>query len=242
MWQLKRGHRFSADDMMTAWLAAEVAPNARDLLDLGAGIGSVGLMTLRHMEPGARLTMVEAQDISHTLARRTIVTNGLQHCVEARFGDLRDPASVPEVGAFDLVTGSPPYIPLGKGVLSPVAQRAACRMELRGSIVDYAVTAARAMRPDGWFVACFAAIDPRGELAFEQAGLHLHIRRDVVFRAGVAPMITLLAGRHSPRPGGPDRQDPLVIRDETGAFTERYRRIRVEMGPTDPGAALPGDT
>ena len=33
---------------MTALLAAELAPNATNLRDIGAGIGSVGLMTLEH--------------------------------------------------------------------------------------------------------------------------------------------------------------------------------------------------
>lgn len=228
IWQLKRGHRFSADDMLTAWMAAEVAPDARALLDLGAGIGSVGLMTLWRMAPDARLTMVEAQDISHHLARRTVAHNDLTERITLRYGDLRDPASVPEAAHFDLVTGSPPYIPLGKGVVSPVPQRAACRMELRGSIADYAVTAARAVRPDGWFVACFAANDPRGEAAFADAGLHLHIRQDVVFRAGQLPMIVLLAGRHVP--GDTDRRAPLQIRDAAGEWTDAYLDLREKMG------------
>ncbi len=228
IWQLKRGHRFSADDMLTAWMAAQLAPDALDLLDLGAGIGSVGLMTLWRLAPTARLTMVEAQEISHQLARRTVETNGLGGRITLRHGDLRDPASVPEEARFDLVTGSPPYIPLGKGVVSPVAQRAACRMELRGSIADYAVTAARAMRPDGWFVACFAAADPRGEAAFAAAGLHLHVRQDVVFRDGQPPMIVLLAGRHVPGPT--DRRPPLRIRDAQGVWTDAYLDIREQMG------------
>lgn len=228
IWQLKRGHRFSADDMLTAWMAAGLAPGAGELLDLGAGIGSVGLMTLWRMAPEARLTMVEAQDVSHHLARRTIETNALGARVSARHGDLRDPASVPEAAHFDLVTGSPPYIPLGKGVVSPVPQRAACRMELRGTIADYAVTAARAMKPDGWFVACFAAGDPRAEAAFPAAGLHLHVRQDVVFRAGQPPMIVLLAGRHVPGPL--DRRDPLVIRDPFGEWTDAYLDVREAMG------------
>ncbi len=228
IWQLRRGHRFSADDMLTAWLAADVAPDALDLLDLGAGIGSVGLMTLWRMGAAARLTMVEAQDVSHALARRTVATNGLEDRVTLRLADLRDPESVPEAGRFDLVTGSPPYIPLGKGVVSPVPQRAACRMELRGSIVDYARTAARAMRPDGWFVACFASVDPRGDEAFAAAGLHLHVRQEVVFRAGQAPMITLFAGRHV---AGPlDRRAPLLIRDAAGQWTDEYLSVRERMG------------
>jgi tRNA1(Val) A37 N6-methylase TrmN6 len=228
IWQLKRGHRFSADDMLTAWMAAELAPGTRSLLDLGAGIGSVGLMTLWRMPADARLVMVEAQEVSHRLARRTVDDNGLGDRVELRHGDLRDPASVPEADHYALVTGSPPYIPLGKGHVSPVPQRAACRMELRGSIADYAVTAARVMRPDGLFVCCFAAGDARGEPAIAEAGLHLRVRQDVVFRAGQPPMIVLFAATRAP--GACDRRPPLQIRDAEGVWTEPYLDIRERMG------------
>ncbi len=228
IWQLKRGHRFSADDMLTAWMAAAVAPGALTLLDLGAGIGSVGLMTLWRMPAASTLVMVEAQEVSHRLACRTLETNTVGARVEPRWGDLRDAQVVPEIDHFDLVTGSPPYIPLGKGAVSPVPQRAACRMELRGSIADYAVTAARAMHRDGWFVACFAAGDPRGEAAFSAAGLSLRVRQDVVFRAGQPPMIALLAGRRSE--GAIDRRPPLIIRDAHGEWTDPYLDLREQMG------------
>lgn len=228
IWQLERGHRFSADDMLTAWLAAGLAPGTRDLLDLGAGIGSVGLMTLWRMPEDARLTMVEAQEVSHRLAKRTIATNALGHRVDARLGDLRDPAVVPEADRWPLVTGSPPYIPLGKGAVSPIPQRAACRMELRGTIADYALTAARAMHPDGLFVCCFAAGDPRAEAAFPAAGLHLRVRQDVLFREGKAPTIALFAATR--RPGSTEIRPPLVIRDTEGVWTESYLSVRREMG------------
>ena len=228
IWQLRRGHRFSADDMLTAWMAAELAPDTRSLLDLGAGIGSVGLMTLWRMPPDARLVMVEAQEESHRLAQRTVATNALQARVELRLGDLRDPTVVPERDHFPLVTGSPPYIPLGKGVVSPVPQRAACRMELRGTIADYARTAARAMRPDGLFVCCFASADPRGEAAIADAGLHLRVRQDVIFRGDVPPLITVFAATRAA--GSADRRPPLRIRDATGEWTEEYLGIRAAMG------------
>jgi tRNA1Val (adenine37-N6)-methyltransferase len=226
--QLQRGHRFSADDMLTAWLAAEVAPEATRVLDLGAGIGSVGLMTLWRLPATSTLVMVEAQEVSHRLARHSVVRNGLAERVELRLGDLRDPASVPEEGAFDLVTGSPPYVPLGKGHVSPVEQRAAARMELRGTIFDYARTAARAVRPDGWFVVCFAAQDPRAEAAAAHAGLHLRRRLDVVFRADQPPMICVLAA--SPTPGPFHRDPPFFIRDAEGEWTEPYFALRRQMG------------
>src|SRR3954447_20849642 len=44
IWQRVRGHRYSLDDVLTAWEAAEAAPTAQRCLELGSGIGSVLLM------------------------------------------------------------------------------------------------------------------------------------------------------------------------------------------------------
>ena len=225
--QLRDGHRFSTDDLLTAYTALQLAPRALRLLDLGAGIGSVGLMTLHGLPPDATLTMVEAQPISHALARRTVALNGLTSRVTARLGDLRDPASVPELGAFDLVTGSPPYIPLGRGVVSPHPQRAGARMELRGDVFDYCRAAARAMTDDGGFAFCHAGGDPRPEQAIVLAGLVCLWRQDVIFRHGQAPTIALYAcaraGERADRP-------PLQIRDAQGQLTEAYQAIRAGLG------------
>ena len=232
IWQLRRGHRFSSDDLFTAWLAGRECPGTRRVCDLGSGIGSVGLLTLWQLAPAATLVCVEAQELSAELCRRTLATNGLEARVESRIGDLRDPTVVPEERAFDLVTGSPPYIPLGRGVVSSNPQRAAARMELRGSIHDYARTAARILAPGGAFVVCFAAADTRGERALAEAGLHLHVRQDVVFRAPEPPLITVLLGRHEAGPC--DRRSPVVIRGPTGDWTEAYLAIRRAMGaPAD---------
>lgn len=226
--QLVGGHRFSADDLFTAWVASRERPDARRLCDIGAGIGSVGLMTLWRMAPEATLLAVEAQAVSHELMKRTVADNGLAARVECRHGDLRDASVVPEAHSFDLVTGSPPYIPLGKGVVSPHPQRAACRMELRGTIADYAVTAARLLREDGTFVVCFAAADPRAEPSVTASGLHLRARQDVVFRAKQAPLITILVA--TPDPGPCDRRPPFFIRGDDGEWTDAYFDMRREMG------------
>ena len=225
--QLRRGHRFSTDDLLTAWLAARVKPDARRLLDLGAGIGSVGLMTLWSLPPDATLTMVEVQALSHGLARRTVELNGLQGRVTLRNGDLRDPAMVPEARAYDLVTGSPPYIPVGRGVISSHPQRAAARIELHGDVFDYARTAAGALGPEGWFVCCHAAADPRPEAALRAAGLALRHRVDVHFRADRPPTIALFAAAWS----GP-REDlpPVIVRDPSGAPTPEYLSLCRAMG------------
>lgn len=223
IWQLRTGHRFSADDLLTAWTAARARPDAQRLLDLGAGIGSVGLLTLWRMAADARLTMVEVQALSHRLARRTVLYNGLQARVELRHEDLRDWPG----GAFDLVTGSPPYLALGDGTPSRHPQKAAARFELHGDVFDYCRAAARSLTPEGVFCFCHAARDPRPEAAVAAAGLTLIARREVHFRARHPPMIALFT---CARVGAREDPPPLLLRDADGRWTAEYLAMRAEMG------------
>lgn len=222
--QLRRGHRFSADDLLTAWTAARARPAARRLLDLGAGIGSVGLLALWRLGPAARLTMVEAQAVSAALARRSVALNDLGARVTVHEGDLRDWR---DRTRHDLVTGSPPYIPPARGVASPHPQRAAARLELRGDVFDYCRAGAGALDEDGAFVFCHAASDPRPERAAVRAGLVVTARRDVHFRHRLGPTIALFTcAFRGPR----DDPPPLVIRDAGGHWTDEYLALREEMG------------
>ena len=231
IFQLKGGHRFSTDDLLTAWLSGQVSPDATRLLDIGAGIGSVGLMALHLRPPTATLRMIEAQAVSHALAKKSIAYNGLGHRIDAVHGDLRALAATPagQLG-YDAITGSPPYIPVGKGVLSPHPQRAACRMELRGDVFDYAAAAARALAPEGSLCLCHAAEDPRPERALSAAGLQLWQRVDVFFRRGRKPTIALFAAGLGPPPAGLSVAPVMEIRDEAGELTPQYLKVRAQMG------------
>jgi tRNA1Val (adenine37-N6)-methyltransferase len=231
VFQLARGHRFSADDMLCAWAAQRARPGSLRLLDLGAGIGSVGLMTLWHMPPHARLVMVEAQRVSHELARRSVALNGLADRVELRLGDLREPSSVPELAAFDLITASPPYIPEHAGVASPVPQRAGARLELRGDVFDYMRTAQRALAPGGRVSLVHAAADPRPLQAITDAGLAVDWWCQVFFRSGRPASLALyVAGHAAELPSTAALRPPMVLRDRRGRWCQRYLELRREMG------------
>ena len=226
VYQLRRGHRFSTDDLLVAWAAISAQPGARRLLDIGAGIGSVGLMTLYAMPPDAHLTMVEVQERSHRLARASVRRNGLTGRVTAIHQDLRQYAPPGGGERFELVTGSPPYIPIDKGISSPHPQRAGARMELRGDVFDYCRAAARAMAEGGRFCLCHAAADERPEAAIRAAGLALLRRQDVVFRRGRAPTIALYTCAWS---GTRADAPPLVVREADGRWTAAYLALREEM-------------
>ena len=223
IFQLRHGHRFSTDDLLTAWAAAHANPAACRLLDLGAGIGSVGLLALWKLSAVAQLTMVEVQEVSYALACRTVLYNGLAARVTLHLQDLRRWPG----GAFDLVTGSPPYLPIVRGVRPQHAQKAAARFELHGNVFDYCDAAARALGDTGVFCFCHAADDPRPEQAIARAGLRLVHRQPVHFRATLPPRLALFT---CARRGARTDPPPLIIRDQEGRWTAEYLAIREEMG------------
>ncbi|HVJ90276.1 MAG TPA: methyltransferase, partial [Labilithrix sp.] len=94
IFQRKKVHRHSTDDLLTAWYALEKIAPSRDTveahLDLGTGIGTVGLLVLSGMPLTAELTCIEAQDISFRFLRENLRANGVDHRVRALHGDLRD--------------------------------------------------------------------------------------------------------------------------------------------------------
>jgi tRNA1Val (adenine37-N6)-methyltransferase len=235
IFQLVRGHRFSTDDLACAWRASLARPSARRLLDLGSGIGSVGLSTLWRVsraEAGARLWGVEAQEISVGLARRTAAWNGLADRVSFVHADLRDaPHDGLELAGYDLITGSPPYIPPGHGVLSPIPQRAGARIELRGSVYDYCRVARLYLAPGGRFSFVMASGDPRTADAPVAAGLVVVERFEIVFRDGRPPHICVVTCARPDDPtASPAGSSQLVVRDRDGVWTAEYLAFRQAMG------------
>jgi tRNA1(Val) A37 N6-methylase TrmN6 len=232
--QLRYGHRYASDDVLTAWFAIESLPQAQTVLDLGAGVGAVGLLTLLRLAPTARLTSVEVQETSAALLRATVERNGLAERVLIRNGDLRDPTLLAGGSRFDLITANPPYLPAERSSRSPHPQRAAARLELHGDVFDYCLAASRHLAPGGRFCFCHRADDERPQRAIRDAGLDLLARRDIVFRQGKSPFLTLFAcgfgsrsEHHRTEPGA--TLPPLVLRDDAGRFTGAYRGVRRAM-------------
>jgi tRNA1(Val) A37 N6-methylase TrmN6 len=217
LFQLRDGHRFSTDDLLVAWYATSWCPTARTALDLGSGIGTVGMICAWRL-PGARFVTIEAQPESVALARKSARYNGLTERYEIRMGDFRPERGQPcprETDAgqqpadkavhapvsilrpeerFDLITGSPPYFPPEAGVKSEHPQCLACRFELRGTVTDYCAVAAKHLAPGGFF-ACVFPCEPaqlvRVRAGAKAAELVILRQRPVIFRESEPPLVTL---------------------------------------------------
>jgi tRNA1(Val) A37 N6-methylase TrmN6 len=186
--------------------------------------------------PGARVLGIEAQALSAALARRSLAWNGVEDRCVVLDGDLRDPLPAhPWTGErFELITGTPPYFPVGTGVESDRVQRGPCRFEHRGGIEAYCNGAAARLAPGGVFVACAAA--PQAErvrAAAAAAGLRIDRWRDVVPRAGKAPLLSLFSMRAAPagQPPPPAIVEPaLIVREADGRRTDEFVAVRADMG------------
>jgi tRNA1Val (adenine37-N6)-methyltransferase len=228
IFQRARGHRHSVDDVLTAAYALEVSPAVSRHLDLGTGIGTVGLLVLWALGGGAHLTAIEAQALSHRLLLANIAENRLVERVQPLHGDLRELAvSQP----FPLITGSPPYFPSSAGIVPQDSQKAHARFELRGDVSDYARTAQRHLAPGGWFVFCFPTPQKaRALAAVVGAGLSVVRLRDVIPRAGLAPLFSLFACQHPGESSQCVLDAPLIVRGEDGQLTEQMQQVRRGFG------------
>ena len=240
VFQRVRGHRYSVDDVLTAYVAATAKPGALRVLDLGSGIGSVALMVAWKL-PEAEITTIEAQEISFALQQENIARNGLQRRTTAICGDFRDEA-VREAarvrGPFALITGTPPYFDPKSALASSDSQRTYARLEMRGGVEAYIETAAPLLTESGAFVVCADALKPERVLrAAAQCGLSPSAALVVHPREGKAPLFTVWTLRkqrtglartaESPLPFEPT---PWIARTSDGARTAALYEIRAFFG------------
>lgn len=235
IFQLRDGHRFSTDDVLTAWYGTSWAPTASRVLDLGSGIGSVGMIAAWRL-PGATFVTIEAQEDSVRLARKSAAYNGLEPRYEIRHADFRGADALRASEIFDLVLGSPPYFPLGTGVEGDHPQKVACRFELRGDISDYARVAVAHLAAGGVF-ACVFPEDQRARLdvAARAADAAIVRRRPVIFREGEPPLVGLflLMRATDLPPGVRERtwvEPPLMVRAADGTIHPEYAAVKLSVG------------
>jgi tRNA1(Val) A37 N6-methylase TrmN6 len=227
--QLQRGHRWSLDDLLTAWWAvAPLDPTAPVRhLDMGCGIGSV-LMSVAWALPAARSTGIEAQAVSYGLLQRSLQINALTDRVTTHHGDLRETQLDDR---FDLITGTPPYFDIADGTVSDVAQRGPCRFETRGGIESYCEAAARHLAPNGRFVVCETALElQRVYEAAAAANLAVRAQLEIIPRAGKPALIRLFEMTHLAEATGAPTVSTLTVRDEALRWTADFAAVRARMG------------
>lgn len=165
--QPRKGHRAGTDAILLAASLPELGEGP--LLDLGAGVGTVGLAAAL-LQPRLRVTLLERDPDLAALAHRNAEANGWADRVSVIAADLHArPAQLAASGltggGFACVAMNPPFYAPGETRASPVPNR----------------RAAHVAEPDlaGWFRVARRALRPGGSLA-------------LIHRADALPMV--LAG------------------------------------------------
>lgn len=221
------GHKHSLDDAVTAWYALQKCPQATSFLDLGTGVGTVGMIVLWGLSANAQMTCIEAQESSYKLLCANIKCNNLSNRVKAIHGDLRELHLNQQ---FDLITGSPPYFPKNAGTFPQDMQKAYARFELRGHVGDYAQTAKRHLHPDGLFVYCFPCQQKkRGIDLVTEAGFYIVSNMDIIPNVSSKPLFSVFAASLQSQ-ARVIEDPPLIVQGDDGHYTSDMLEIQQSRG------------
>lgn len=153
VFQPKSGYRAGIDAVLLAASAPVRSGRKERVLDVGAGVGVVGLAVAQRL-PRAVVTMVEREVALADLARRNVERNGLATRVSVLEADVsRQLDDLPELRpmaeSFDHVLANPPYNPEGAGTVSVEALKAAANVMPAGNLARWARFMAAMARPGG---------------------------------------------------------------------------------------------
>ena len=143
--QSEDGFRFGIDAVLLADFAAEKAPKARTIFDLGTGNGACAFI-LSHKTDAGSITGIDLQAKAIELAGRSCRLNGL----EDRLSFLRcDVAEIRDAlagcrGTADAVVTNPPYVARNAGLAGSGDSRFLSRQETTAGFEDFAAATAAA--------------------------------------------------------------------------------------------------
>ncbi|HEY5795132.1 MAG TPA: methyltransferase [Bosea sp. (in: a-proteobacteria)] len=145
--QPRRGHRAGSDAILLAAAIPDIGEGP--LLDIGAGVGTIGL-AVALAQPGVRVVLVERDAELAALATSNIALNRLDERVSAIAGDIAGPAAALglQPASFACVAMNPPFYPPREHRASPVPNRRAAHVA-EGTLEPWLKAARRLLRPGG---------------------------------------------------------------------------------------------
>jgi tRNA1(Val) A37 N6-methylase TrmN6 len=228
------GHRAGTDAILLAAALPELG--AGPLLDMGAGVGTVGLLAAL-AQPALAVVLVERDPELAALAEANAEANGLSNRVAVIAADVEAPArTLADHGlaaaGFACVALNPPFYAAGRTKASPVPNRRAAHVA-EGGLALWLKAARRLLRPGGTVAVIHRAQALPELLAGLATGFGGIAIRPVHGVAGKPAIRVLVTARLNGK--GPAALLPaLVLNAEDGRFTpeaEAIHRGRANLRP-----------
>lgn len=220
--QPARGYRIAIDAVLLA-AAVDAAPGDR-VLDLGTGVGAVGLCVVARL-PSCEVIGIEFQPVLVALAERNVRLNGVDDRVRLLLHDIAQPLPV-DLGAFDHVVTNPPYLPAAVADPSPNPIKALATVESSADLARWLAVATGAAKPAG----CVLIIH-RSDRVDEIVHLLGQLGwGDITLKALPPAARVLIRARRVPAPT--QRQSPpLVLHRPDGRYTDEAEAILRHAAP-----------
>ena len=197
--------------------AADVKPG-ESVLDLGAGVGAVGLCVAARV-PGCTITGIELQPALAALAERNAVLNEAADRVRTVVHDLAHPLP-PGMGPFDHVVTNPPYLPAAVADPSPDRSKALATVESSADLARWLTVATDALEPAGTLL-----VIHRSDRLEEIVGALVGLGWGDVTAKRLPPAARVLV--RARRADGLRRHDapPLILHRPDGGYTDEAEAI-----------------
>ena len=212
----------STDSMVLAHFAS--LPRNAKVLDLGAGAGFVGLLTLLR-NPGT-VDGWELDPDCAALANENYAACGLQDRGTVTCADLRE-ARVQRT--YDVCLSNPPYFEPNRGKIAGGEALANARCQQTASIEDVCAAARRAVRSGGRFYICWKPEQAASLFAACAANGLTPKRMQLVHQRADKPANLLLLEARRDGGAGLTVEPPLILEDaqgnKTAAWHAAYDRV-----------------
>jgi tRNA1(Val) A37 N6-methylase TrmN6 len=214
--QPRRGYRVAVDAVLLA-AAVQPAPGQR-VLDLGAGVGAVGLCLAKRV-PDCSIVGIELQRELADLARRNATHNGLSDRLHVIVHDVAQP--LPSgLGGFDQVATNPPYLAASVADPPPDRSKALATVESTADLARWLEVATGALAPAGTLT-----LIHRSDRLEETAAhlVRLGYRDLAIKRLPPAPRVLVRARRAGTR--AVKEAVPLILHRPDGSYTDAAEAI-----------------
>jgi len=214
--QPRRGYRVAVDAVL---LAAAVDPAAGErVLDLGAGVGAVGLCLARRVAD-CTVTGIELQPALADLARRNATLNGLSERVQTLVHDLAQPLPA-ALGLFEQVVSNPPYLAAAVADPPPDPSKALATIESSADLRRWLEVAVGTLEPAGTLTLIHRS-DRLKEIATHLAACGWG---DLTVKPLMPAARVLVRARRADRPAQ-HAAPPLVLHRPDGGYSDEAEAI-----------------
>ncbi|WP_456323051.1 tRNA1(Val) (adenine(37)-N6)-methyltransferase [Hydrogenimonas sp.] len=192
-YQPMEGYRFNSDSLFLYDFASNFSPKG-SLLDVGCGVGVIGLLLARDFP--LSLTMVEKQAKMADFAKKNIRVNDIRATlVQKDFLDI----SEKETGVFDFIVSNPPFY--HENVMqSSDSHIHACRYNTHLPIESFCKKSASLLKPRGHFIFCYDASQlPQIAAALKEAKLRMENIRFVHSKISRPAKLVMVQARKDSR-------------------------------------------